>query len=143
MMIRICKDEDIDNLIVIWYNGSLQAHHFINSSYWKSKITEMKETYIPMSETHVIISKNKIIGFISMVDNYLAALFIDKANQKKGAGQALLNYEKKRRDIMELKVYKDNAPAVRFYKKNGFVITQVLTDEETNKQEYVMEWTKN
>src|SRR5690625_5158178 len=104
-MIRAYKENDIDILIDIWYKSSLQAHDFIYSGYWESQIEEMKEKYIPMSETHVITNQTKIIGFISMVEGYLSA--------------------------------------VRFYEKNGFIIKEELTDEQTNKQEYLMEWTKN
>src|SRR5699024_12728703 len=75
IMIRAYKENDIDILIDIWYKSSLQAHDFIYSGYWESQIEEMKEKYIPMSETHVITNQTKIIGFISMVEGYLAALF--------------------------------------------------------------------
>src|SRR5699024_11913600 len=81
-------------------------------------------------------------GFISMVEGYLAALFIDVAYQNNGAGKELLNFEKRRRNKIRLKVYKENLSAVRFYEKNGFIIKEELTDEQTNKQEYLMEWTK-
>lgn len=93
-MIRAYKENDIDILIDIWYKGSLQAHDFIDSGYWESQIEEMKEKYIPMSATHVITNQTKIIGFISMVEDYLAALFIDVAYQNNGAGKELLNFEK-------------------------------------------------
>ncbi|GIN91003.1 N-acetyltransferase [Siminovitchia terrae] len=142
-MIRAYKDTDIDILINIWYKGSLQAHYFIDADYWKAQIEEMKEKYIPMSETHVITSQSKIAGFISMVDDYLAALFIDVAYQNNGTGKELLNFVKRQRDMIQLKVYKENVTAVRFYKKNGFVIKKELTDEQTDKQGYLMEWSKN
>src|SRR5699024_11852364 len=57
-----------------------------------------------------------------------------------GAGKELLNFEKRRRNKIRLKVYKENLSAVRFYEKNGFIIKEELTDEQTNKQEYLMEW---
>jgi putative acetyltransferase len=139
-MIRAYKDTDIDTLVDIWYKGSLQAHNFIDSDYWTSQIVEMKEKYIPMAETHVITNQSKIVGFISMVDNYLAALFIDTAHQNNGAGKKLLDFEKGRRSVIQLKVYKENLSAVRFYEKNEFVIKKELTDEQTDKQEYLMEW---
>lgn len=121
-MIRAYKENDIDILIDIWYKGSLQAHDFIDSGYWESQIEEMKEKYIPMSATHVITNQTKIIGFISMVEDYLAALFIDVAYQNNGAGKELLNFEKGQRNKIQLKVYKENLSAVRFYEKNGFII---------------------
>ncbi|MBT2600673.1 MULTISPECIES: GNAT family N-acetyltransferase [unclassified Oceanobacillus] len=141
-MIRAYKDNDIDTLIDIWYKGSLEAHDFIDSVYWESRIEEMKEKYIPMSETHVLTNQTKIVGFISMLDDYLAALFIDVEYQNNGAGRELLNFEKKQRNNIQLKVYKENLSAIRFYEKNGFIIKKVLNDEQTNKQEYLMEWTK-
>src|SRR5699024_61570 len=64
------------------------------------------------------------------------------AYQNNGAGKELLNFEKRRRNKIRLKVYKENLSAVRFYEKNGFIIKEELTDEQTNKQEYLMEWTK-
>lgn len=142
-MIRAYKVEDLDALVDIWYKGSLQAHDFIDSDYWKSQIAEMREKYIPMSETHVITSQTKIVGFVSMVDDYLAALFIDEGFQNKGVGKKLLNFEKEQRNKIQLKVYKENLSAVYFYKRNGFIIKKELTDKLTNKQEYLMEWTKN
>ncbi|MBD1370991.1 N-acetyltransferase [Hazenella sp. IB182357] len=141
-MIRPYSDNDIDTLVDIWYKGSLQAHDFIDSSYWESKLQEMKEKYIPMSETHVMTRQKKVVGFISMVEDYLAALFVDITYQNMGAGKELLNFEKRRRNIIQLKVYKENLSAVRFYEKNGFTIKKELTDEQTNKQEYIMEWIK-
>src|SRR5699024_4925653 len=92
---------------------------------------------------HVITNQTKIIGFISMVEGYLAALFIDVAYQNNGAGKELLNFEKRRRNKIRLKVYKEKLSAERFYEKNGFIIKEELTDEQTNKQESVMQWTKN
>ncbi|WP_121615435.1 N-acetyltransferase [Virgibacillus halodenitrificans] len=142
-MIREYKDTDIDTLVDIWYKGSLQAHDFIDSAYWESQIKEMKDKYIPMSETYVITEQTKIIGFVSMVEDYLAALFIDVAYQNNGAGKELLNFVKRQRNEIQLKVYKENLSAIRFYKKNGFIIKEELTDEPTNKQEYLMAWTRD
>src|SRR5699024_4298617 len=142
-MIRAYKENDIDILIDIWYKRTLQAHDVIDSGYWESQLEEMKEKYIPRTETHVITNQTKIIGFISMVECYLAALYIDVPYTNNRAGKELLNYEKRRRNKIRLKVYKENLSAVRFYEKNGFIIKEELTDEQTNKQEYLMEWTKN
>src|SRR5699024_10350357 len=142
-MIRAYKEKDIDILIDIWYKRSLQAHDFIYYVYWEYQIEEMKEKYIQMLKTKVITNQKKNISFISMVEGNLAALFIDVEYQNNGAGKELLNFEKRRRNKIRLKVYKENLSAVRFYEKNGFIIKEELTDEQTNKQEYLMEWTKN
>jgi|SRR5690625_4771738 len=136
------KETDINKLIDIWYNGSITAHHFIDKDYWKSQKKDMKEKYIPMSETYVVSNDKEVIGFVSMVDDYLAALFIDGDHQGYGYGKKLLNFVKEQRDRIQLKVYKKNENAVNFYLKNGFVLNEELIDEPTAEEELLMEWSK-
>src|SRR5699024_12564718 len=76
-MMRGDKENDIDILIDIWYKSSLQAHDFIYSGYWDSQIEEMKEKYIPMSETHVITNQTKIIGIFSLLEVFLDKILFD------------------------------------------------------------------
>ncbi|MCM3479210.1 N-acetyltransferase [Caldibacillus thermoamylovorans] len=142
-MIREYRKAEIDTLVDIWYQSSLIAHDFINKDYWKSKREEMKEKYLPMSENYVISKNAEIMGFISMVDNYLAALFIDAKYQGEGHGKELLNFIKKHRKKIQLKVFKKNYKAVNFYLRNGFVIKEELLDEETSEKEFLMEWEDN
>src|SRR5699024_12055144 len=100
---------------------SSRRRHTRSKRDWSSDVCSSD---LPMSETHVITNQTKIIGFISMVEGYLAALFIDVAYQNNGAGKELLNFEKRRRNKIRLKVYKENLSAVRFYEKNGFIIKE-------------------
>jgi hypothetical protein len=60
-----------------------EAHDFIDQEYWLSQKTEMRDKYIPMSDTYVIYTQAEIVGFVSMVEDYLAALFIDTSIKKK------------------------------------------------------------
>lgn len=140
MNIRKNKASEINKLVEIWYEGSLIAHDFINQDYWNSQQTAMKEQYLPMAETYVISNDKEVVGFISMVDNYLAALFIDVEQQGEGYGKKLLNFIKERRENIQLKVYKKNDQAVNFYLRNGFVIKEVLVDEQTAEEEFLMGW---
>lgn len=142
MNIRLTKEADIARLVEIWYESSLIAHDFIDKSYWKSKQKEMKETYLPMSETFIICEEENIVGFLSMVDCYLAALFIDSRHQGKGYGKKLLTFVQGKREHLKLKVYSKNDKAVRFYLHNGFVKKEELLDDQTGEQELLMEWRK-
>ncbi|MDY6800661.1 MAG: GNAT family N-acetyltransferase [Bacteroidota bacterium] len=72
---------------------------------------------MPQSETYVAINDHEIVGFISMVDNYLAALFVKTELQGKGIGTALLNFIKENRKNIELKVFKKNNKTLRFTKR--------------------------
>ncbi len=94
----------------------------------------MEGKYLPMSETYVISN------FVSLVDDYLAALFIDVKHQGQGYGKRLLNFIKERRENIQLKVYKKNRNAVNFYVMNGFVIKKELLDEQTVEEEFLMGW---
>ncbi|AIQ18492.1 GNAT family acetyltransferase [Paenibacillus sp. FSL H7-0357] len=134
------KQSDIDTLTDIWYRGSIQAHDFIDQEYWLSQKTEMRDKYIPMSDTYVIYNQSEIVGFVSMVEDYLAALFIDTSYQKNGYGKELINFMKIQKSKITLKVYKENTSATRFYEKNGFTIKETLLDANTNQEEYLMEW---
>lgn len=144
MNIRKNKKTEGNKLVDIWYEGSLIAHDFVDKEYWKSQRKEMEEKYIPMSETYVVSNGKDVVGFISMVDNYLAALFIDVKHQGKGYGKALLSFIKKQRENIQLKVYKKNYNAVKFYLENGFEIKEKLLDEQkTLEEEFLMGWKKS
>lgn len=99
-----------------------------------------KKNYLPMAETFVIRNEIEVVGFVSMVDDYLAALFIDVKYQGEGYGIRLLNFIKERRENIQLKVYKKNRNAVNFYVKNGFVIKEELLDGQTDEEEFLMGW---
>lgn len=142
MNIRKNQEKEIDKLVNIWYEGSIIAHHFIGQDYWKLQQKEMKEKYLPMAENYVICNDKEVVGFLSMVDNYLAALFIAAQQQGEGYGKNLLKFIKERRENIHLKVYKKNNKAVQFYLKNGFVVKEELVDEQTAEEEFLMEWTK-
>ncbi len=117
MTIRVYQTSDLDSIIGIWHSASVQAHDFVDPLFWEERQHDMRELYIPNSETYVLEQGEELIGFLSLVDEKLAALFIDPAKQQRGHGQALLDFAKTIRDQLELNVYKQNSSAVSFYIK--------------------------
>ena len=140
--IRNLKNSDIETVVELWYNTSIQAHNFISPDYWEENKKAMVEIYLPNSETHLAISNNKIVGFVAMVDDFLAALFVQSNMQGQGIGNNLLCYIKERRETIQLKIYKINSNSVHFYKKQGFDVLSDEIDKNTNEIEYLMEWIK-
>ncbi|MBP1931095.1 N-acetyltransferase [Ammoniphilus resinae] len=140
MQIRHSTTKDIESIVEIWLNGSIVAHHFIDPNYWHSKIDDMAQIYLPMSLTYVLERDDRLIGFVSMMDDYLAALFIDLSEQNNGYGKYLLEYVKSINQTIQLKVYQQNKNAVRFYLNNGFFIKDELVDDQTAEKEYLMTW---
>ncbi|PRX34706.1 putative acetyltransferase [Orenia metallireducens] len=139
-MIRNSNKDDLDKIVHLWYEVSLKAHDFIDKEYWKTSQQDMKEKYIPLSDTYIIEEDNQLRGFISMVDNYLAALFVASNFQSSGYGKRLLDHVKKNRDYIELKVFKKNKKAYNFYSNNEFIIEQELLSEDLKEKEYLMVW---
>lgn len=140
--IRKIKENDIPEIVDIWYEASLQAHSFIPSNYWKKNKELVKSKYIPMAETFLATDDETILGFVSLIDEYLAAIFVKPVIQGKNVGSLLLNHAKIHRNSLKLKVFCKNIKSVGFYKMNGFTIISELLDEETGENEFVMQWHK-
>lgn len=140
-MIRRFEKNDINEVMKIWENENIKAHQFISKEYWISNYNYVKEL-LPNSEIYVYLIKEKIVGFIGLDNHYIQGIFIDTNNQCNGIGTFLLNKVKESRNNLTLSVYKKNINAIKFYKKNDFVITNESVDEDTNEVEYTMTWNK-
>ncbi len=135
--------QEINRVMEIWKESTIQAHRFIAKEYWLQNYTVVKETYIPRSTTYLYLEGNEIKGFISIVDGqFIGALFVAVHCQGKGIGRKLVDHVKGIYDRLTLAVYKDNQQAVHFYQKNGFVLQQEQVDKETNHVEFIMSFEK-
>ncbi|WP_433943828.1 GNAT family N-acetyltransferase [Paenibacillus sp. SN-8-1] len=142
--IRLAEKTEFKTLTRIWLNATLTAHSFVDQKYWESGLPDMEHKWLPMSENYIIEIEElqRIAGFISLVDNYLAAIFIDPNDQGKGLGSELLNKAKQLRNSLTLKVYQKNETALRFYLAHNFVIDYEEVDSSTGEKEYLMKWHK-
>lgn len=142
-MIRKATQQDIEKVMQIWLKASLQAHDFIAADFWQQRLAEVRDVYLPQSETFVYEDKHKIKGFISVIlDNFIGALFVDTAYQRRSIGSKLLDYVRQNRPNLTLKVYARNKAALNFYQKNDFKILVEKKDEMTGEDELVMSWAK-
>lgn len=139
IVIRKATATDFDELIEIWYESSVLAHDFIPEDYWQKNKELMKTKYLPNSEIFLAIVENEISGFVALVDDYLAAIFVSPQLQGKGIGSLLLEQAKKHRNKLLLNVYKKNVKSVEFYKSKGFSIISESIDEATGEEEFLME----
>ncbi|MBS3669228.1 N-acetyltransferase [Vreelandella boliviensis] len=139
-MIRKYQKADMDQILDIWLSASVKAHAFIESAFWESKVSEMRDVYLPASETFVFESGAQIAGFYSLYENTLAAVFVAPSLQGKGVGTALIDDAKSRRECLQLTVYRENDPSIHFYKKHGFISLGEQMDERTGHPELVMEY---
>lgn len=138
-MIKKFEIEDLDEIMNIWLETNISAHGFIKASYWKENF-EMVEEIMMSSEIYLYKEDNKIYGFIGLIDDYIAGIFIKDKYQSRGIGKNLLDYVKSNRNRLLLSVYNKNNRAVEFYKREGFIIVKNEIDEANNEKEFVMEW---
>ena len=144
MGIRKLKECEVDCIMKIWLESTIEAHNFIGKKYWKKNYNIVKDLYIPMAETFVFCDKKGIHGFISIInDGFIGALFVDTKSQGSGIGKSLIEYIKNRYENIKLAVYKDNKKAVEFYKKHGFKIIKEQENEDSGYLEYLMSYYKN
>ncbi|WP_232217472.1 GNAT family N-acetyltransferase [Xenorhabdus cabanillasii] len=128
----------MDDVLTIWLEASIKAHHFVAADFWKSQVENMRNLYIPASEVYVYVQNGKIIGFYALHDDVLAAIFVLPNSQGQGVGSELIADAKNRRTELTLAVYQENKRSYNFYLSRGFYVTKEGKDEVTGHLEYVM-----
>lgn len=124
----------------IWLEASIRAHRFVGMEFWELHVDDMRETYIPNSDTYVFSESGTIKGFFSLQADSLAAMFVAPDAQGKGIGQELMKKAKSLRMKLSLTVYRENEQGVRFYRKCGFKAVTERVDEHTGHIEILMEY---
>jgi len=81
MIIRKFEQPETEELIEIWYNASVIAHSFIPKEIWESHKEELRNKYLPIAETWVAEENGILIGFISLLGNYIGGLFVAPTKQ--------------------------------------------------------------
>lgn len=141
-MIRKLIPLDLDTVLNIWLDASVIAHDFIPKEFWQDKVQDMRTIYIPSSESFVLEHQNKVVGFVSLVENQIAAIFVDPTQQGQGFGKKLLDYTKSLRSHLELSVYAKNSKSIEFYKRQSFKIQKEEIEPEAQEPCYVMTWSQ-
>lgn len=138
-MIRKMKLTDLDKAMDIWLFSNIQAHDFIPEEYWRSNWQQVR-SMLPEAEVYVYEKDDDIRGFIGMMENYIAGIFVGEKFRSCGIGRELLDYAKSVKKELSLSVYKKNQAAARFYLRNGFEISSEAEDEATGEIEMLMRW---
>lgn len=139
-MIRKFELNDIDDVMKIWLNVNIKAHHFINDTYWKDNYQKVKYM-LPQSDIYVYCNENnEIQGFIGLTGNYISGIFIKTGSQSQGIGKQLLSRAKQNNNSLTLSVYCKNNRAVNFYLRENFTISSKQIDDNTGEEEFLMVW---
>ncbi|TFB09183.1 GNAT family N-acetyltransferase, partial [Candidatus Marinimicrobia bacterium MT.SAG.3] len=105
-MIRKYEEKDIDELLDAWYSASKVAHPLGSEDFFEQERKNIRELYIPNVETWVYEKDSKVVGFISLMENEVGAIFLDPDLHGTGIGRALMEHAKSLRTFLELDVFK-------------------------------------
>ena len=142
-MIREYRKNDLVTIMQIWLDTNIQTHNFISEKYWIDNYELVKEM-LPQAEIYLYEDdiSNRIEGFIGLINNYIAGIFVRDGVQSKGIGKQLLDYVKSFKSNLNLSVYQKNERAIRFYQREHFVIQSENVDKNINENEFIMSWSQ-
>jgi len=130
-VIRKHVEKDLEEILNIWQQASTLAHPFLNSSFVKKVEMDMRNLYIPNSETWVYEEEKILKGFISMIDNEIGGLFVLPSYQSGGIGRKLVKFICEFHKELEVEVFEDNLIGKSFYEKYGFELLKKFTHAES------------
>ncbi|MCW2099696.1 UNVERIFIED_ORG: putative acetyltransferase [Pseudomonas psychrophila] len=142
-MIRRYKPCDVDHILDLWLDASIKAHDFIPEAFWREQLGAMRDHYLPQAENFVLEDEGRVLGFMSLHENRLAALFVSSHAQGRGLGRKLLQEAKRLHTALELNVYRANERAIAFYRAGGFSTVAESYDPVTGQHELTMRWSCN
>lgn len=142
-MIREYRKNDLVTIMQIWLDTNIQTHNFISEKYWIDNYELVKEM-LPQAEIYLYEDdiSNRIEGFIGLINNYIAGIFVRDGVQSKGIGKQLLDYVKSFKSNLNLSVYQKNERAICFYQREHFVIQSENVDKNINENEFIMSWSQ-
>ena len=138
-MIRAYHPQDLATVLSIWLQGNLDAHPFVPVDYWRKNYA-LTAQLLPQAEVYVAEVHGQVVGFLGLMEELVAGVFVDRAHRGAGLGSALLRQAQERRDRLRLFVYQQNPSALRLYQRHQFAITKAEIEPETGAWAYQMEW---
>jgi ribosomal protein S18 acetylase RimI-like enzyme len=128
MIIRSYKpDHDAVSALTVFDHAFPAAHPFLAGSNEFECARKVVEVQLAVWTVRLADDGRGVIGFIAVDDEgYIPALYVLPTKHNRGAGSALLASIQEPFRQLNLHVFEDNGPAVRFYRSKGFHVV----DEE-------------
>ena len=130
-MIRKYRLTDTEAILEVWFEASSQAHPFLDAAFMTKEKRNIREMYLPNTETWVYEDEGSVVGFIAMMGNEVGAIFVKPENHGKGIGTNLMDCVADIHEELEVEVFERNTIGRAFYDKYGFQLIKVHFHEET------------
>lgn len=118
--IRAYRAGDLEPVMRVWKAANAVAHPFLSAEFVAQAEKEIREIYIPMTETFVLEEEGRITGFIALLGNQIGGLFLDPSRHGKGLGRALVDHAFALKGPLKVDVFRDNSRGRKFYERYGF-----------------------
>lgn len=109
-------------LVAIWRRAVDATHGFVHESHRDEIEAHLASEYLPSVALSVAEIGGLPVGFAGTLDGNLEMLFVDAARRGDGIGSALLAHVVRHQDVSRVDVNEQNAAAVAFYGRRGFVV---------------------
>ncbi|MDV7143068.1 GNAT family N-acetyltransferase [Tropicimonas sp. TH_r6] len=118
--IRAYRTDDLEAVMAVWKRANAVAHPFLSESFVAQSEQEIRDIYMPMTETFVLEEDGAIIGFIALLGNQIGGLFLDPSKHGKGLGRAMVDHAVALKGPLRVEVFRNNAIGRPFYERYGF-----------------------
>lgn len=130
-MIRRYVAADSDAIVDVWAAASRIATPFLSERFIQEESDTIREIWLHKAETWVFENDGRIVGFISLIDNEVGAIFVDPDAQGRGIGRKLMDHAASLHDELFLDVFEENLIGRRFYERYGFCVDHRHIHEHT------------
>ena len=130
-VLRKYRTEDLEDVLTAWETASAVAHPFLSSEFQAKARHEIANVYLPITETWVWETDERVVGFLSLLGNEIGGFFVTPKYHGMGIGRSLMDHARELRAELEVEVFKANAIGRAFYEKYGFELIQERIHDET------------
>ena len=141
-MIRKYRAEDQEDLLDTWFAASSLAHPFLKPDFQAQERINIRDIYLPNTETWVYEENGTFLGFVSMLGNEVGAIFLLPEHHGRGIGRQLMDCVAEFHPVLEVEVFKRNNIGRAFYDRYGFVPFKEHMHEETGEVLIRMSYSK-
>jgi len=133
-MIRPFNIDDTDSMIEVWRGSASIAHDFLSTEYMDKEENNIRHVYIPNTKSWVYEIDQRVVGFISMINNEVGAIFVLPEYQGQGIGKELMDLVSSMYSELEVDVFVKNRFGRSFYHKYGFKLVSKYEHDKTGEQ---------
>lgn len=85
-MIRPYQPDDVEQVLEVWFAAASLAHPFLTPEFMAEERETIRSVYMPITQTWVYEQAGRVVGFISLLENEVGAIFVDPTFQGRGVG---------------------------------------------------------